>query len=129
MGNTSFLDAVENGELEKVKEMLASGTDANTTDEHQRSAAYKAAKKGHLEILKVLVEHGADIDMIDNRGTNALYWAALNSHTDVAAFLLEQGAQTDIKDDRGWTIYDHIDSAGDKKMHGLLESYMTAANP
>ncbi|MCH8567737.1 MAG: ankyrin repeat domain-containing protein [Balneolales bacterium] len=123
MVSNTFLDAVEQGDFNQVTQLLESGADANACDEHQRSAAYKAAKKGHLAILKLLAAEGADLNIIDNRGTNALYWAAINGHLDVASFLIENGCKADVVDDRGWTIMDHVDSSGNKKMHALLEKH------
>lgn len=121
MDITRFLDAAENGDTETVREMIAAGADVNTTDEHNRSAAYKAAKHGQLGILKLLSEHDADLDTIDNRGTNALYWAAIKGHEDVARFLVEQGVSAHITDDRGWSLLDHVKSMDKPVMMRIIE--------
>ena len=121
MNTTRFLDAAENGDLETVHNMIADGADVNATDEHTRSAVYKAAKHGQLDAIKLLSKHGAELDTTDNRGTNALYWAAIKGHQDIAEFLLENGASAHITDDRGWSLLDHVKSAENEEMQRIIE--------
>lgn len=126
MDTTRFLDAAENGDTEAVRSMIADGADVNATDEHDRSAAYKAAKHGHLNVLKLLSEHDAALGTTDNRGTNALYWAAIKGHEDVARFLVEKGVSAHITDDRGWTLLDHVGSTENPAMKRLIEEALAA---
>jgi ankyrin repeat protein len=122
MNRKRFLEAVEDGDTDTVGSMIADGADVNITDEHDRTAVYKAAKHGQLETLKLLKQHGAELDTTDNRGTNALYWAAIKGHQEVAEFLLENGASAHITDDRGWSLLDHVKSMDNKDMQRIIES-------
>ena len=59
----SIVDAAAKGDLEKVKQHLAAGTDINErAGEHESTALHAAAYYGNLEIVKFLIEKGADIN-------------------------------------------------------------------
>lgn len=89
-------DAALEGDLKKVKKLLASGVDANGVDND--IPVLLAATEGHLEVVRALIEAGADIDKVpDDEDTyigkdSAFAEAIRNNHPDVAVLLLEHGA-------------------------------------
>ena len=59
----SIVDAAAKGNLEKVKQHLAAGTDINErAGEHDSTALHAAAYHGKLEIVKFLISKDADIN-------------------------------------------------------------------
>lgn len=99
--NTQLLDAVENGETQKVKELLEYGADADyRTSEYYDTPLMLAARKGRTEIVKLLLEYGADINesKLLNSGKSALIVAADYGFTDIVEILLENGADPNVLD-------------------------------
>jgi ankyrin repeat protein len=123
MNSKTYLDAVEQGDTELVKEQLDSGSfDVNESDEHGRTALIKAAKHGHVDIVRVLVSRGADVNARDNRGTNALYWASSNGHTDIVEELIRHHSDVEVFDNRGWSAKDQASTAHYDRIVNMLEA-------
>ncbi len=87
-----------NGDIERVKEMLAAGTGTEAYN-NSRTPILWAAYKGHAGIVRLLIEAGADMNA---QGTgfaenNALHEAAGEGHADVARVLIEFGMALDVQ--------------------------------
>ena len=93
---SKFIQAVEKGELEIVKEMLDSGLDPNTRMEDTSYPLILAAQNGHTAVVAELLDSGANIDATDSKNTTALYSASSNRHADVVKVLLEHNADSNI---------------------------------
>lgn len=101
----TFLCAVEAGDLDKVKELLAGGVDVNAKDEDGKTALHRAllredAKRSETwpqtaELVKLLVESGADVSATDNDGRKSLDLAQESRNPGPMALLLRHGARTD----------------------------------
>ena len=91
----SLIEAVENGDLKQVRQLLDSGANANVEDYAAHTPLYHAAQKGHLEIARLLIEDGADID--HESGDSPLLWACYYGHTDMVKLLVENGADVNAK--------------------------------
>ncbi len=79
----SIVEAAAKGDLEKVKQHLAAGTDINDRDEeHDSSALHAAAYHGKLEIVKFLIEKGAEINAKNKHGQTPrdVAWHAQDNH-------------------------------------------------
>jgi hypothetical protein len=61
MSELTLIEAVKNGELQKIEALVRAGTDINQRDEQGWAALNFAAGKGDLAAVKLLVENGADI--------------------------------------------------------------------
>ena len=86
--------AARAGDLEQVKELLASG--AEPDPKGIATPLYFAAQGGHFEIAKLLLESGADPNAESDWGTS-LQIAARRKHIDVATILLQHGADPNSK--------------------------------
>ena len=89
--NDKLIDAVKNGDIKNVRELIENGADVNAKDKNRWTALHEAALNGNIDaakflienganvdVAKVLIEKGADVDAKNNDGGTALHWAALN---------------------------------------------------
>ncbi len=98
-----FIEAAEQGDIEKVKSFLkARQVDVNCIGDG-RTALHRASCNGHIETVKYLVQSGAELDMQDKFGKTALHWASSYGHIETVKFVVQSGAQLDIQDKFGRT--------------------------
>jgi ankyrin repeat protein len=108
-------DAVLNGDVKRVKEMLEKGADPNARDEYDNTLLHLAASWGHVGIVKLLLGHGANLNAQNKYGRTPLHKAAYWNHVDVVRLLLEHGANPNVQDIDGWTplhdaaIWSHVE--------------------
>ncbi|NXI10596.1 RAI14 protein, partial [Irena cyanogastra] len=108
-----LLQAVENGDPEKVASLLGKkGASATKQDSEGKTAFHLAATKGHAECLRIMVTHGADVTAQDGAGHSALHLAAKNSHPDCIRRLLQSKCPTDSTDNSGKTALHYAASCG-----------------
>jgi Ankyrin repeats (3 copies) len=84
--------AVQNGDTEKVNDLIAGGAHTGVLDD----ALGRAAKNGDTEKVNNLITVGADIHAGDDR---ALIEAAANGHADTVRALIKAGARVHGRDD------------------------------
>jgi ankyrin repeat protein len=85
--------AAEGGRAETVNLLLASGANVHARNDE---ALCLAAYFGHTETMEVLLSAGADVHAWDDR---ALYYAAYWGHTETVKVLLSAGANVHVWDD------------------------------
>jgi len=102
MNSDDLLNAVETGNLELVKELIASGADIDHQDSLGITPLMRASE-GHLAIVKELINAGADINHQDSRGFSALMMASADRNLEIVKELLESGADIDNQDNNGIT--------------------------
>lgn len=73
--DTEFLVAVTDGDLQRVKDMLAKGVDADSMDKNGNTALMLAAGMGDLQMARLLLKHGANVHTKNYDGLTALGWA------------------------------------------------------
>ena len=87
----SIYDAVEDGNIEVVKQHLAAGTDVNSKDKDGWTPLHEAASEGHNKIIELLVAKGADVNAKGADGETPVDAAANPEITD---FLRKLGGKT-----------------------------------
>ncbi|XP_071588361.1 ankycorbin isoform X9 [Heliangelus exortis] len=108
-----LLQAVENGDPEKVASLLGKkGASATKQDSEGKTAFHLAATKGHVECLRIMVTHGADVTAQDGAGHSALHLAAKNSHSDCVKRLLQSKCPADSTDNSGKTALHYAAACG-----------------
>ncbi|MES3000310.1 MAG: ankyrin repeat domain-containing protein [Pseudomonadota bacterium] len=87
-----MLRACAEGDVAKVKRLLAAGLDANEETTYGNTPLVAACLAGHTAVKDVLIASGARIDKSYARGGQTAFWNALISHGyfDLAALLCEQ---------------------------------------
>ncbi|XP_023481552.1 ankycorbin isoform X4 [Equus caballus] len=108
-----LLQAVENGDAEKVASLLGKkGASATKHDSEGKTAFHLAATKGHVECLRVMVTHGVDVTAQDTAGHSALHLAAKNSHHECIKKLLQSKCPAESIDSSGKTALHYAAAQG-----------------
>jgi len=87
-----LLEAIKEGNLQKVNLFLDRGKSPETADKLGQTALMYAANKGNLPIVKALLARKARVNLASERGETALILAARRGHTAVVEALLDYGA-------------------------------------
>lgn len=101
--HNTLIEAVDLGNREYVKQLLANGYPVNAVDANGQTALMKAALRGNEGIVKALVDAGADVNFQDKLGNTALHYASAHDHIAASDTLLKNGAATNIKNKSGKT--------------------------
>jgi hypothetical protein len=96
-------NAVYNGNLNRVRVLLNSGTNVNSRGNVGWTPMQGAAEGGHTAIVKLLFNRGANINRRDDNGLTPLMDAAGEGHLDTVRFLLDKGANINARSNNGWT--------------------------
>ena len=133
--NESLFDAVEAGEVARVKELLPHydrqkahadgvlshawlqnadmiallvelGTGVDERDSTNSTVLMSAAANGQMELVKLLIELGADIDAANDEHETPFSFACAWEHVEVAQYLYEQGADINCVHRTGGTPLD-----------------------
>jgi hypothetical protein len=101
--NTPLIYAADNGHVDVVRVLLASGANLEGTNGVQRTALHNAATKGHLEVCRLLLDWGAKVDPLDKWKDSPLHDAARMGNLLVVKLLVERGADVRLKNGVGET--------------------------
>lgn len=114
--------AAYKGDIAKVKELLASGTDVNTTNSHGYTALIFAVKAEQTKMVKLLIKAGADANIINDsvEDTTALTIAIKKNNLKIMKLLLEAGANANVADEGGQTPLELAVKANNLKMVKML---------
>lgn len=106
------------GDVEGLKNALASGADKDEEDSEGRTALHFACGYGEVKCAQVLVEAGATVDALDKNKNTALHYAAGYGRKECVALLLENGAAVTLQNLDGKTP---IDVAKLNNQHEVLK--------
>jgi hypothetical protein len=114
----ALLDAVNEGDLEKLKRLVAEGAYVAEADIHGYTALLHAAFFGHIPIMHwLLTEGGSSLTEKDIHGTPALMIAAIMGHFPAMQYLLEErGASITETDNYGGTVWGKMRMLRDKNV-------------
>lgn len=115
---TSFEEAIYNGDLAAVQRLVGRGVDINPNN-NEIAPIIVAAGEGHINVVLFLIEKGADINAIF--GETALYRAAFHSHFEVVELLLQHGAEPNTKSFGNPLLYQLAYNANTKMIKLLIE--------
>jgi len=96
----SIHDAVDNGNIEAVKQHLAAGVDVNVKATGGGwTPLHYATVNDRKEITELLIDEGANVNAKDNDGDTALHIASGKGHKEIAELLIAKGADVSAKDE------------------------------
>ena len=94
----AFIKAVELGNAQIVKDLIAVGADVEAQNKYGYTPLSVASKKGQMEIVQILLDAGADITAQNKNGTCALSEASQNGQVRTVKMLLLKGVSDSQKD-------------------------------
>lgn len=124
-----LLQAVENGDVEKVASLLGKkGASATKHDSEGKTAFHLAAAKGHVECLRVMFTHGVDVTAQDSTGHSALHLAAKNGHHECIRKLLQSKCPAEGIDSSGKTALHYAAAQGCLQAVQVLYEHKSPVN-
>ncbi|KWU43583.1 ankyrin [Rhodotorula sp. JG-1b] len=93
--------AASEGNAERVRELVESGTSPNALDENSYSPLHAAASWGHADILRYLVERGGDINLTDSDRETPLF---VVENVGMAKLVVELGGDPKWTNEDGITV-------------------------
>jgi ankyrin repeat protein len=127
--------AAADGDLEKVKSLLAAGYPINAFDDTlSYTPLHYAAKENQLNVVRYLIEAGADVNANEEEkiGNTVLMHVAANCSFEMAKTLVDAGADPTIP---GWMQLTALDKSMERKkpegqkVHQLLVEAAKRCNP
>ncbi len=101
--------AVIAGDLETIKQMIASGADLNEREPAGGSTPLMTACVfGKTEIALALIDAGADLTLTNNDGSTALHTAAFFCRTEVVEVLLNKNVDISVVNNSGSTAVQSV---------------------
>ncbi len=92
-------DAVKEGDIEEVKQLIASGADVNQNQRSLGTPLHQASMWGSRELAELLIAHGANVNADNAIMGTPLLRAARKGNEGVAAVLIAHGADVGAR----WT--------------------------
>ncbi|KAF8036318.1 hypothetical protein BT93_C2135 [Corymbia citriodora subsp. variegata] len=90
------------GDLYRLKQLVAAGADPSLTDYNRKSPLHVAASRGHEGIVSFLIERHVCIDSPDESGNTPLLEAIKHGHDQIVTSLVKAGASLTIDDAGGF---------------------------
>lgn len=123
----NLLEAIENNNVSKVREILNSGVDINVEKDGEFPLE-TACWIGNKEVVELLIENGADVNFADEcEFRTSLMLASRHGHTEIVKLLIEHGADVNAGDDYDATSLTRAAEAGHIEVVKLLIE--NGANP
>ena len=95
-----LLNAVKNGNVLRVKELIEKGVDVDIKDSRKINSLMYSASYGYYEIVKLLIETKADLNALDYNNNTALGEACLGGYIEIVKLLIENGALININNNK-----------------------------
>ena len=143
-------NAAKDGDIDKVKELIAKDTDVNEEDSASNTPLILAtyfghtdvvktllenganltnpelvwitAQKGHKEIMELLISNGANINAKSSEDKSPLLMAIEWKHIEIAELLIDRGADLKFRNKKGTTLLQFATFYDNKDMVEMLLS-------
>lgn len=88
----NIFDAINNNDLNRVKNIISSGGNVNAINKEGMTALIVASEKGNLEIVRELIKAGANVNGSNSVGWTPLMGASFEGNNEVVKELINSGA-------------------------------------
>lgn len=95
-GQIGIIEAVQNNQVDLVKEYLKNGADVNAANKSEQSLLLLATLANNIPMAEVLVAHKANVNQQDNRKDSPFLYAGAAGHLELVILYLENGARFDV---------------------------------
>ena len=120
----SIHDAVEDGNLEAVKQHLAAGTDVDAKNNNEWTALHVAVGESpKKKITELLIAKGADVNANTPDGLTVFFAAILGANKEIIELLIAKGADVNVRGFGGMTPLNMADDEGEKEIADLLRKH------
>jgi hypothetical protein len=123
--DSELIQAVEKGDVVKVRSLLEKGTNANAKDSRGATPLHKAASQGNVHIAQLLIKHGADVNARNEHGASPLHYS---KNGEVAELLIKHNADVEARDSDGWTPLHFAAEKGNLDVAKVLISHGASIN-
>lgn len=123
--NMSLFDAVEQGDISLILQLLDDGADMNATDQQGRTPLMIAVHTNRLDVFKLFIEKGANINIQDHLYDNPLLYAGAEGLLPFVKASLEAGADTTITNRFGGTA---LIPAADRGHVAVVKELLTSSD-
>lgn len=125
--SAALLTGAREGQLDNIKELLASGVSPNVRDASSFTPLMLSAVRGHVPAIHALLDRGADINARSRGGVTPAMLAVINDRPEALRALLGRGADVNARSGAGWTILTYAAWKGDPELVRALMRH--GANP
>ncbi|MCH8268644.1 MAG: ankyrin repeat domain-containing protein [Acidobacteria bacterium] len=119
-GDLRLVEAVQQGDQQAVRALLAEQADVNTPQPDGATALAWATHRDDLETAELLIRAGADVNAANDHGVTPLSLACTNRNAAMAGKLLDAGADPNVSLWTGETVLMTCASAGSTEAVKLL---------
>ena len=131
-----LIDAADNGNIDRVRELLDNGVDPDINRFNLgNTALFWALREGHIDIVRLLLDSGANPNIINSDGETALIEASRENHWDThieninfIRLLLDYGSDPNITDSEGETALEIAEDNGHYDIAELIKSTIVSRN-
>ncbi len=116
----AIIEAVEAGDIEAARTLVAEGTDVNAPQGDGATALHWAAHRNDLDAATLLIEAGADVNAANALGATPMWLAAINGSAPMVERLLEAGGDPNVSLKMGETPLMTASRSGDVRTVELL---------
>lgn len=119
--NSKLFYAVEQNNLDEVKELIKNGADIHAREISGKKAIHIAVKKGNKNIVEFFLNEGIRVNDTSNSGWTPLHYAAFSGELEVAKLLVAKGANVRAENAYGQKPIDLIHYSKDDGYKGVME--------
>lgn len=119
--NSKLFYAVEQNNLDEVKELIRNGADIHAREISSKKAIHIAAKKGNKNIVEFFLNEGISVNDTNNSGWTPLHYAAFGGELEIAKLLVAKGANVRAENAYGQKPIDLIHYGKDNGYKGIME--------
>ncbi|MGL4562600.1 MAG: ankyrin repeat domain-containing protein [Brevinema sp.] len=124
-----LFDAVKNGDINLIQQLLSDGVNPNTRDSHYKTPLMYV-KNQYLDIAELLLEHGASINTRDTFGNTPLILASEIGYTAFVEWLIKKKAIINIENKEELTaLHFAVQNGHDDIVRLLLNNFADINTP